>query len=137
MGDPLSTTASIIATIQLSEKVSKYLCDVKDAPEECYTLLSEVAASKALLEILERKATSAGQGYPSDAVNLLNVPNGPLHQFERELKRIESKLGPADGFAKISKRLRWPFQKREAKNILKAIERQKSLFLLALQNDLL
>lgn len=36
---------------------------------------------------------------------------------------------------KIGRILAWPFKKQEAKDLLDSIERQKSLFVLALQND--
>jgi hypothetical protein len=44
-------------------------------------------------------------------------------------------LIPQKGLKKLSKALCWPFEKGEIKDILGTIERQKSLFSLALQND--
>ena len=65
----------------------------------------------------------------------LNVPTGPLEQFKIALEHLASKLAPVDGLRKVGKALAWPFQKTEIQDILNMIERQKSLFNLALQND--
>jgi hypothetical protein len=56
----------------------------------------------------------------------ITAPNGPLEQFKISLERLASKAGKA---------LVWPFQKGEVNDVLVAIERQKSCFILAQQND--
>src|SRR5450755_1600435 len=65
----------------------------------------------------------------------LAVANSPLAQFQSALERLSAKLAPARGMSKAGKSLIWPFNKVEVMEILSTIERQKTLFMLALQND--
>jgi len=51
------------------------------------------------------------------------------------LKRLEKKLVPSKGWKKVSTTITWPFQKEEVKELLDTIERQKTLLILAQQND--
>jgi hypothetical protein len=63
------------------------------------------------------------------------MPKGPLEQFKGALEQLASRLEPSKGVKKVGRALTWPFQTEEIKEILSTIERQKSLFDLALQND--
>jgi hypothetical protein len=136
MTDPLSISASIIAVLQLTSTVVQYLNDAKDASGDRQRLLGEVASASGLLYCLKDLGERAkwSQNWFLTVMSL-NVPNGPLEQFQRALERIEVKLQPAGGLKKAGKVLIWPFQKGEIKEILQTIERQKTLFNLALQND--
>ena len=58
-----------------------------------------------------------------------------MEQFKRALEQLASRLEPSKGPKMVGKALAWPFQTEEIKEILSTIERQKSLFDLALQND--
>ncbi|KAI9770937.1 MAG: hypothetical protein M1840_002641 [Geoglossum simile] len=118
MGDPLSISASIVALLQLSATVIRFLRDVKDAPDDLKRLTIE--------DLVDLGETGL------ETVQSLSVLNGPLEQCQSTLKRLTKKLDPASGFRKM---LAWPFQKEEVRDILGMIERQKMLFSLALQND--
>jgi hypothetical protein len=69
----------------------------------------------------------------------LNGPNGPIDQFKRLLEQLASTLvsgqGRKKGLNEFGRTLAWPFKKDEINGLLSALERQKSLFHLALQND--
>ncbi|KAH0562324.1 hypothetical protein GP486_002978 [Trichoglossum hirsutum] len=131
--DPLSISASIVALLQLSSKVIKFLRDVKDAPDDVKRLMVEVSSTKGLLLTLLDLVESGEAG--SNTVNSLNAPNGPLKQCRSALDCLAERVLPAVGLDKARKALLWPFQKGEVREILSAIERQKTLFSLALHND--
>jgi hypothetical protein len=136
MADPLSISASIIAVLQLSGTVIGYLNDVKGASEDRHRLLNEVTSISGLLYFLKDRAAQSQYGDSwSMTLASLNTPKGPLEQFKSALERLTLKLAPVEGWRKAGKALAWPFQKEEIKEILGAIERHKSLFNLALQND--
>src|ERR1700722_17660266 len=136
MADPLSMSGSIIAILQLTSTVVQYLNDVNDASEERLRIRDEISSASFLLYMLKDRAEQSysGQAWLS-TVRSLSVPKGPLEQFKRALEQLESRLVPLKGLKNIGKALIWPFQREEIKDILSTIERQKSLFDLALQND--
>ena len=133
--DPLSLTASIIAVLQLSGTVISYLNDVKEASKDSYSILLEVSSVTGLLYTLRSLIeTDKGDGY-LDVARSLAVPYGPLDQFKTTLEKLSKQLQPATGVRKAARVLKWPFKKEEVKELLSTIERQKTLFSLALQND--
>ena len=136
MTDPLSITASVIAVLQLSGTVLTYLSAVKGASEDRQRLLIEVGAVRGLLDSLKvvLDASQLEDAF-KDIKRLLVTPNGPLDLFRTVLQRLEARLVPVAGAAKVWKALRWPFDKAEVSDLLSSLERQKSLFSLALQND--
>src|ERR1700722_16235045 len=136
MADPPSISASITAVLRLTSTIVQYLNDVKDASEECMRIRDEITSASFLLYMLNDHAEQARLGEAClSTVRSLSVPRGPLEQFKRALEQLESRLAPLKGLKKIGKALTWPFQREEIKDILSTIERQKSLFDLALQND--
>jgi hypothetical protein len=136
MADPLSISASIIAVLQLSGTVIEYLNGVDGALEDRYRLLNEVASISRLLYFLKDRATQSQYGDSwSMTLASLNMPKGPLEQFKFALEHLALKLAPVEGWRKAGKALTWPLRKEEIKEILSAIERHKSLFNLALQNE--
>lgn len=56
-------------------------------------------------------------------------------QFKGAFEDLAKKLSPANRCSKIAEAMKWSFQKDEVAKIFDAIERQKSMFGLALQND--
>jgi hypothetical protein len=137
MADALGVTASIIALLQLSGVVIGYLKDLKDASKDCQNILLEIGNTRCLLQVLNDLITGS-HTQPSylAAARSLAVLHGPLDQFRSALERLSEKIiTPANGFAKAAKVLTWSLKKDEVKELLSTIERLKSLFSLALQND--
>ena len=134
MVDPLSISASIIAVLQLSSTVVGYLKDVNTAAEERRQLLLEISSVAGYLYMLKDSTESANH-HSSPALRSLAVHNGPLEQFKETLEGLVKKLLPTEGVRRIGSVLTWPFQKKEIQDFLSRIERQKSSFMLALQND--
>ena len=134
--DPLSGAASIVALLQLTGTVIRYLSDVRDGPKELQRIRLEVSTIPSVLIMLQDRADQANQddSFPS-LLRSLDVPHGPFEQFRMALERLESKLAPVEGWRKLSKPFKWTFEKGEIHEILNIIERQKTMFNLALQND--
>lgn len=136
MADPLSITAGIIAVLQLTTTAVQYLNDVKDAPAERHRILIEVSTLSGFLLTLKALAESMQTNdLQASALRSLNVPDGPLEQIKSALERLLSTIKPARGLQRVSTSLTWTLKKTDVNNILASIERQKVLFLLAMQND--
>jgi hypothetical protein len=136
MSDPLSITASIVAVLQITATVTQYLKDVKGGSEDRIRLRDEMRSTICLLEMLkDRIEDTDTRDTWFDVVTLLNAPNGPLIQFRKALELLVDKLAPAGRIQQMTQHLKWPFTKVEINEVLERIERLKSLFSLAMQND--
>jgi len=141
MAEAIGLTASIIAILELSGKAIKYLQSVKDAREDRRRLLNEVVNAASLLSLLKIRLEAHEDprndpSSPLEALSLLMVEDGPLYHFQSLLAHLVSKLQPGDakGIKKL-KELLWPFRQAEYKEIIDSLERYKTCFLLAIQND--
>ena len=108
----------------------KYLSGVKDAKGDLKRLREEVISAVGILFTL--KVLSETEDVWLLTVQSLSKPSGPLAQFQSSLEHLAGKLSPT---GRLKMRLAWPFQESEVRGILRAIESQKMLFSLALQND--
>jgi hypothetical protein len=134
--DPLSVTASIIATLQLSTKVLAYLNDVKDASKD--RAQCEIELSN-LYSLLVNLRCRLGEGSANQlwyrAVRALAVQEGPLDQFKQALEALQAKTTDGCRLKKAGEALVWKFRKEEVANILGRIERLKGLVGVALEMD--
>ena len=125
--DPLSITASVIAILQLTGEVIKYLSDVADAPKECQQCTIEASNLHNLLINLRYRLEQGQTGDPwFTAIRTLNVENGPLDQYKQALEQLRSKM---------KTRLVWRFSKAEVTGILARMDRLKTLVSIALEMD--
>ena len=134
MADPLSISAAILAVVQVSVAVVRYIGDVKDVPHDVGRLRMEIdSLQSVLLPALQRlKRPEDGRLAPG---RLTEAQNGPLHELLVMLEDLEKRLAPTAGLRKARKTVTWPFRKREIDDMVDAIDRQKSLFILTLQLD--
>jgi hypothetical protein len=139
MGDPLSLISGI-AAIQLTENVWQALsdADAKGASTLCHRILVEIGNISGLLSRIESLVDEAesGEGWLA-TVRPLGAPNGPLAQFKLALEQVASlatQIEPTSRLKRAGGRFAWPFKKCEVMDILCTFERQKTLFVLALQN---
>jgi len=134
--DSLSGTASVIAVLQLTAEVIKYLNDVKNAPEECQRCMTEASNLQNLLINLLYHLNRGKSGDPwYIAVRALGVENGPLDQYKQALEQLQSKVEIQDDVQKVKRRLLWKFSKEEVTSILARMERLKSVVSIALEMD--
>ena len=133
MADPLSITASIVAVIQISSVVLKSLGDIKDTTHDLRRLRTEIDNLQSVLLPALDRLTKVREEKPA-TVQLLSA-RGPLEEFRMLLEHLKKKLAPVAGLNKARRAVTWQFQKGEVISILGTIERQKSLFVLALQTE--
>jgi hypothetical protein len=141
MADAIGATASIISLLDLCAKVLKYLRHVKDGPKDCNRLKMEISSTRGILETLKEtveEAESLPQEGWSATIRSLNTNEGPLKQLEKGLTTLHDELSrvvSTKGLRKVSNRLLWPFKKDDAENLIKSVDRQKLLLMIALEND--
>lgn len=136
MSDPLSITASILAVLQLSITVTQYLKDVQGGSRDRLRLRDEIRSIVCLLEMLKDRVEDPElqETWGKSTVSL-GSPNGPLVQFASTLELLTAKLAPTTRFQQVAKTLKWPLDKADVTAMLNSLERQKSLFNLAIQCD--
>ena len=134
--DPLSTSASIVAVLQLSSEVIKYINAAKGATKERRSLREALRACEAVLQELRDEADDSKEGKSwSSTIAALEAPGAPLGRLWMGLTQLERRLAPSDGTNRLLTTLLWPFQEREVRELLTLVEREKSLLQLALANN--
>lgn len=135
--DPLSVVASIIALLQLTNKVIGYLNDVKDASKERARCAVETSNLYSLLTNLRFRLEDEDAGSPwFVAIRALAVKNGPLDQFKDALELLQDGMTSGNSqLAHFAEPLVWKFKKHEIERVLQSIERLKTLVGIALQMD--
>ncbi len=135
--DPMSLSASIIAVLQITGTLLSYLNDVRNATKGQAQLAVEASNIYSLLtELRFRVEQSNGHDPWYTAVRNLGTDNGPLDQVRQALERLASKTEPSHGVKKLGKQFVWKFEKDDFEEILRKIERVKSLVNIALTSDL-
>lgn len=134
--DPISVISSITTVLQLAGSVVKFLSDVIDAPVACNRILVEVSSINGILSSIKSLVDGAESGEAWIAtLRSLSAPNGPLPQFKLALEQVRACIKPTIGLVNLGNAFVWPFKKGEVMDILHNLERQKTLFILALEND--
>ncbi|KAH7382754.1 ankyrin repeat-containing domain protein [Phaeosphaeria sp. MPI-PUGE-AT-0046c] len=135
--DPLSVLASIIAVLQLTNKVIGYLNDVKDASKERARCAVETSNLYSLLTNLRFRLEDEDVENPwFVAIRALAVENGPFDQFKEALELLQDRMTSGRShLAQFTEPLVWKFKKQEVDRILQSIERLKTMVAIALQND--
>lgn len=128
----LGVAASIIAIIQITQTTLKFLRDTRDAPQEQRDLFAEVSSLRGVLETLNDQACDLDED--DSWRSILKLLEDPLKKISEILTKLNKGLQSA-GLRRLGRTVAWPFQKVEYKSIINGIERQKTIILLALQND--
>ncbi|KAH8913014.1 hypothetical protein BR93DRAFT_906681 [Coniochaeta sp. PMI_546] len=144
MADPISLAASIVAFVEITDRViraCKHCIDaVKDAPRDMQIILGEVTSLRAIIDSLNVADLH---------VNTLRlVPGlfdktGPVEACLRCLLSLEALLPPApsqpsqSGWRRITfAELAWPLKESKARKLLAEISLHKSTLLLAINGDM-
>lgn len=126
----METAASIIAVMQLSEKVIKYIRDVSGATEDRKRLREQVRACSNILLTLRDGVEDSEEGQTwADTIEVLAPP---LLRLQTALELAALKLQARDC---VKEKLRWPFKEKEVQKLIEAIESEKGLLALALDNN--
>ena len=138
MAEAIGVVASIIAILELSDTVIRYLNEVKNASKDCNQFITEISITSGILSSLqklidEQTSNDCSQWLPT--IHLLVKTKGPLELYQDALKRIEELLEPCVKSNKFGNSLIWPFKQKEAQKLLAQIQRQHQVFILALVRD--
>lgn len=155
MADPLSVIGGLVSILQISSMVVRLIKTAKESFSERQKLLAEINATTALCQTLNDYVDMNGleEWMPTLAI-LGRDGDGPVAQFQTSLLFLEKKLGAESGLTSspapnyrqqaasskerlkgLTQKVTWPFSKGEVLQTLASIERQKSLFAIALTND--
>lgn len=129
MVDPLSISSSIVALLQLTGNIIKYLHGLKDASDDLKRLSLELCTVHGLLSTLRDLSTDLDP--PSK--ELLEGPDGIFTQLDSLLEQLSSNLG--ENSVKLKSILHWPLRKGETRDLWSSIQQQKSSLSLVLQNN--
>ena len=134
--DPLSLTASLIAILQLSSKVTLYLKQLKSGSRERIKFREEIRNITYMIQVLNDRIEDAeALGDDLASIKSLKTCGGPLDQLKNAFEFLAHKLASHGMLENFARSMLWPFSKAEVKDILNIIERQKSMLGLALEND--
>lgn len=141
--DPLSVAASIIATIQLTGKVSSILWElrssVKGAKGDIAKLIDEINSLRTVLEGLVKvfEGVEKHSQLFLATYKAVSGPNGVVTVCHAELAALETSLRPTDkkGQKHDLKAFQWPYKEKGAMRRIDAITRIKSTLQLALATD--
>ncbi|KAJ5597420.1 hypothetical protein N7537_007504 [Penicillium hordei] len=131
--DPLSLTTGIISLLVISNKVTQYISNLKDASEQRQKILNELLLMTGCLTILKVNAEKM-ELLPQAFLSLCGE-DGILYQLKDCLQTLWDRLQPGVGFRRFTRRVRWPFRKDEVDDLLRTMERYKTILVLVLQSD--
>ena len=149
MAEALATSATVIAIIQISDRLiglcKYYIETVQDASTDLRAILIETSTLKTILESLTF-ITSCRSG-ASTVVNTLSGEDGPIEGCLRAITRLE-KMFPQnihqakdenhDKRRKVKATwaaLAWPLKEKQAKKLLDEIMRYKSTIALTITTE--
>jgi hypothetical protein len=139
MADPLSIIGGFAAVIQISQVVVSYIKAATGAAGERQRLLVGIHATTALCQTLLDTAEIDADQWMHTLQSLSQSESGPLDQFKRNLEYLQKKPAPRkkpkSHLGALTSSLKWPFDQNEIREVVADIERQKSLFHIALTND--
>ena len=108
-------------------KIAALINDIKDAKKDQKELLTEINATRAILEQLQSQALEDNRKL---TMKLLGEKDGLLEQLKTEMESLGSKVKPRRGGPLVCH-----FLKIDAMKHVEAIHRIRNLLNLALQND--
>ena len=131
--DPLSLSTGIISLLSVCNTVTQYISNVKDAPEQRQKILNELLLMTGCLTILKANVDNM-ELLPETFLSLCGE-DGVLDQLKECLQTLWNRLQPGVGFKRFTRRVQWPFRKSEVDDLLRTMERYKTILVLVLQSD--
>jgi Cdc6-like AAA superfamily ATPase len=140
MAEGLALAASIIAVIQISDRVislcGQFIGKVRGAEKEVAQLITTVTALKGFLEFVEKFVKMDENTSRLPLLDSISHQDGPLTTCMTLLKDIEGKLRPPKrDYNGVLRAISWPLMWKDIGQALGTIEKQKTLILLAMQGD--
>ena len=145
MAEPVSIVASVIAIIQISDRVINicrhYISTMKDAPSDIQTIVSEIATLKIIFERLEDLVKPDGCG-SSQLVDVLTSDDGPIKGCHRSITQLEALLSQDNSMAEGSKKrklnlaaLAWPLKQNKVNKLRADMARYRDIVALAINTE--
>src|SRR5271169_3087055 len=139
MAEGLALGASIIAVIQISDRVISLCCQfigkVRGAEREVREMIATITALNGFLEFLNKFVKNDETASRLPLLSTLSQPDGPLEVCKAMLNDMESKLRLKRDYNDVLKAITWPWKWKDIGQALKTIEKQKTLMMLAIQGD--
>ncbi len=142
--EAIGFASALISLVEATATVISYLNDVKNAPAERTQLLKELTSLNIFLGTLNSLTVQIATEPDASTdewlatVRALDVPDGPFRQLNSLLEDLKRKLAP-EGHrtftTRLAERIMWKFSKEDVKDMLKKVERVKSLVMVAVQQD--
>src|SRR5947207_5189855 len=130
MADGLSLAASIIAVIQLTDRVVSLCCQfigkVRGAEREVEQMIKTITALKGFLEFLDKFVNDDDNAGRLPQLHSICRSDGPLHLCTSLLKEMESKMQPKRDYHGVLKAITWPWKWKDIGEALEVIEKQKT-----------
>jgi major membrane immunogen (membrane-anchored lipoprotein) len=131
MADPLSLVASIIAVAQISGKIVSLCYDYrsshKHVDHNIMRLANEVKSFRDFLEALISNIDAIGTDTMTpQRTKLLTAKGGPLTEALDDLKELEGKLKPAEGWQGFKRNPKWPLRETDILQTLDRLNRIKT-----------
>jgi hypothetical protein len=132
--DPISAGASVIAFIQLADRVIElckyYIETAHDAPHDLRVILVEISSLRAVLDNIDFLLKTDPE-FASRAVQTIGATDGPVYQCRQSLQKLEELLPERHRTStilnerpkkhtKLSKLLRFKSSKKDASTVAKA-----------------
>ena len=131
--DPSTIVVNTAALINTTAKVIGYLSSVLDASNDRQVMLLELCNSCHVLYTLQKHAKAEPSSLPNSLI--FSTAQGPLQHLKRTLESLVDVMEPSKNRNKILSAFAWPLKKDEIHKILKTLEHQKSLIIMALQAE--
>ncbi|KAK0741604.1 hypothetical protein B0T21DRAFT_432672 [Apiosordaria backusii] len=135
--DPVSSAASIIAIIQIADKIIRackaYIEAARDAPSDLRLILVEFSTLRSVLENLKCFISHSNNGF--SALDSLSSPQGPIKGCQLAMTELERLLPPHSMTKVVLSALAWPLKEGKAKKLLEEIKQHKTTIVLALTAD--
>jgi len=139
--DPLSITASSIAILQISGTIINICYDyrsrVKHAAKDAIRIIAELNGLRNVIDALFLLLEDESENKHSQRSALGNLAqvDGPLARCEENLKALEKKLEPKEGWRATKAAIFWPLKEPDVRKVLQNIDSTKSTIQLALAAD--
>ncbi|KAH7122392.1 hypothetical protein B0J11DRAFT_581097 [Dendryphion nanum] len=131
--EPLSTTASIIATLQLSAKVIQYINAAKGSPKDRKRLREGIGSCRNILQELKDESDDSEEGKAwLETIKTLEGPDSPLGRLYMILGEAQKQLETRN---RIGDALKWPFREKDVQKLVEEIGREKCVLMIALENN--
>ena len=122
--DPLSLSVTLIALLQATTSVVKYIRDIKDGKEEREVLITEMSRLLQLLDKLKKELDEAEEEDPwFESYMTLTGPNNTFEKLQQLVSKLDKELQPQSQFRRLGQKFSWPLSKSRVKETLESIGR--------------